>query len=304
VVARFSGTAVYVTLNDAGQTQFTVLIDGVLQPNLVARAGMQRYELASVLPAGEHVLELYRRTEASYGPTQFIGVDFGAPEAPPGQLLPPPPVTRRIELIGDSISAGYGNEGADTTCTLTPGTENHYMTYGAISARALAAELVTVAWSGKGVVYNYGETDRANPMPALYDRTLPADASSVWDFSFVPDAVVINLGTNDFSTNDDPPADVFVPAYVSLLQRVRMHYPEAFILSTVGNLLYGQDLIDARTQIAAAVADFQAQGGSRVAVWEMNVPNDAPGCDYHPSIATHQRMAEGLTAQLRTVLGL
>jgi hypothetical protein len=97
---------------------------------------------------------------------------------------------------------------------------------------------------------------------------------------------------------------VFVPAYVALLERVRQGYPDAFILTTVGNLLYGQDIPDARAAIAAAVADFQARGGDRIAVWEMNVPNTAPGCDSHPSISTHQAMAEVLTAQLRSVLGL
>jgi lysophospholipase L1-like esterase len=300
-VARFSGSDVSVTLNGGGAVEFTLLIDGVLQPKLVTNASSQTYVLASGLAPGEHLLELYRRSEASVGDSQLLSFDLGAG----GQLLPPPPVARRIELIGDSISAGYGNEGTTTDCgQFSPALENHYMTYGAITARALGAELSTVAWSGKGVVYNYGDTDRVDPMPLLYARVLPRDPSSVWDFSVAPDAVVINLGTNDYSTADDPPQDVFVPAYVALLERVRQGYPDAFILTTVGNLLNGQDIPDARAAIAAAVAEFQARGGDRIAVWEMNVANTAPGCDFHPSIATHQAMAEALTAQLRSLLGL
>lgn len=300
VVARFSGSDASVSLNGGGAVEFTLLIDGVLQPKVVTNATTQTYALASGLAPGEHVLELYRRSEASVGVSQLLSFDLGAG----GQLLPPPPVTRRIELIGDSISAGYGNEGTTTDCgPFSPAFENHYLTYGAITARALGAELSTVAWSGKGVVYNY-DTDRVNPMPLLYDRVLPNDPASVWDFSVAPDAVVINLGTNDYSTADDPPQDVFVPAYVALLERVRQGYPDAFILTTVGNLLFGQDIPDARAAIAAAVAEFQARGNDRVAVWEMNVANTAPGCDYHPSLATHQAMADALTAQLRSVLGL
>jgi lysophospholipase L1-like esterase len=301
VVARFSGSEVSVTLNGGGAVEFTVLIDGVLQPKLVTSATTQTYSLASGLAAGEHTLELYRRSEASVGVSQLLALDLGAG----GQLSSPPPVARRIELIGDSISAGYGNEGTSVSCgDFSPAFENHYMTYGAIAARALGAELSTVAWSGKGVVYNYGDTDRTDPMPLLYDRVLPGDAASVWDFSVAPDAVVINLGTNDFSTGDDPPQAVFVPAYLGLLERVREGYPDAFILATVGNLLAGQDIPDARAAIAAAVSQFQARGGDRIAIWEMNVPNNAPGCDYHPSIPTHQAMAEGLATQLRSLLGL
>jgi lysophospholipase L1-like esterase len=301
VVARFSGSDVSVTLNGGGAVELTVLIDGVLQPKIVTSASAQTYAVASGLAPGEHTLELYRRSEASVGVTQLLSFDLGAG----GQLLPPPPVARRIELIGDSISAGYGNEGTTTDCgQFSPAFENHYMTYGAIAARALGAELSTVAWSGKGVVYNYGDSDRVDPMPLLYDRVLPSDPTSTWDFSVAPDAVVINLGTNDYSTADDPPQDVFVPAYLALLQRVRQGYPDAFILTTVGNLLYGQDIPDARAAIAAAVAQFQAEGGDRIAIWENDVPNTSPGCDFHPSIATHQAMAEVLTAQLRSLLGL
>lgn len=299
VVARFEGTSVAVSLNDSGQNQLTVLIDGELSPPLDLEAGARTYQLASELPAGEHVVELYRRTEASWGVTQWLSFDFG----PSGRLLPPPQPERRIELIGDSISTGYGNEGADVSCGFSPETQNHYLTYGAISARALGAELVTVAWSGKGVVYNY-DTDVEEPMPELYERTLPADPSSTWDFSIVPDAVVINLGTNDFSTDGDPTPELFRAEYLGLLTTVRQHYPEAYILCTVGNLLSGEDLAAARAGIAASVEELRARGDTRIEAWEMNVPNENPGCDYHPSVPTHQAMAEALTPRLAAALGL
>jgi hypothetical protein len=34
----------------------------------------------------------------------------------------------------------------------------------------------------------------------------------------------------------------------------------------------------------------------------MNVPNTNPGCDYHPGLATHQAMADALTAELKVEL--
>ncbi|MCA9695694.1 MAG: hypothetical protein KC636_39320, partial [Myxococcales bacterium] len=190
-VIRFDGTAASVRLDDnAGY--FTVVVDGVVQAPLLTSPGDQLYPLAQDLPPGEHVVELYRRTEGSFGPTVILDVELA------GELLPPPPVTRRIEVIGDSISCGYGNEG-EAPCSFSAATENHYNTYGAFAARAVGAELSTIAWSGKGVVYNYGD-DTFEPLPELYDRLLATDAAP-WGFDWQPDVVVINLGTNDFSTD-------------------------------------------------------------------------------------------------------
>jgi lysophospholipase L1-like esterase len=291
--AAFEGTEVSLTLEDSGSNYFTVLIDGEPQATVVAQAGLHTYLLANGLTAGRHEVEVYRRTEASQGVTTFRGFDFGA-----GQLLPPPPPkTRQIEFIGDSITCGYGNEGATATCSFSPETENHSLSYASIAARALAAEASTVAWSGKGIIYNYDQ-DKTNPMPTLYDRALPDDDSSIWEFSVPADAVVINLGTNDFSTGDDPSLELFRDAYVALLSRIREVYPAAYILCTVGPMLSGSDLDAARAGISAAVAVRNDAGDAQLGVWEMNIPNDQPGCDYHPSLATHQLMADALVAEL------
>lgn len=298
IIAAFSGTEVAVQFEDGGSNEFTVLIDGASQPTLSMDPGANKYPLAQGLEDGRHVVELYRRTEASQGSTTFQGFDFG----PNGTLLAPPPVkARRIEIIGDSITCGYGNEGADTSCTFSPETENHYLTYGAIAARTLEAELSTIAWSGKGIVYNY-DTDTNNPMPTLYNRTLPDDAASRWDFSTKPNAVVINLGTNDYSTDGDPSTEQFRDAYLGLLQQVRDGAPNAFILCTVGNMLGGEDLDAARAGIGAAVDSFKASGDTNIAAWDMNVANDDPGCDWHPNIQSHALMAEALVAELESHL--
>ena len=60
-----------------------------------------------------------------------------------GALMDPPAgAGRLIEVIGDSITCGYGNLGtlADADCFTT---ESHWDTYGAVAARALGAEVST-----------------------------------------------------------------------------------------------------------------------------------------------------------------
>ncbi|MEA2698077.1 MAG: hypothetical protein QOI66_2348 [Myxococcales bacterium] len=299
MIARFAGTSVGVKLG--GGQQFTVLVDGALRPKLIPLAGGALSPIASGLPAGEHLVEIYRRTEGNQGESQFLGFDFGG-----GALLAPPPTpARRIEIIGDSITCGYGVEGADMNCHYTPDTQNHYLTYGAITARNLNADLVTLAWSGKGIVCNYGDdpTSCVDPFPIYYDRTLPDRAASQWDFaSWQPQVVVINLGTNDVSTPVDPTEAQFTGAYRTFLQHVRSKYPAALILCTVAPLLGGADLTEARAYIDAAVA---ATGDAKIKSFPMaqTDPADGWGCDFHPSVKTHQKMAATLTAQLKTELG-
>jgi lysophospholipase L1-like esterase len=296
VTARFQGTSVSANLE--GGQEYTVVLDGEVKPKLTAMTGMNA--VATGLADGEHVVELYRRTEASEGESVFKGFDFGG-----GTLLAPSIPARRLEFVGDSITCGYGIEGADMNCGFTPQTENHYITYAALTARALDAELSTVAWSGKGVVCNYGDDASScmNPLPTYYDRTLPNRADSAWDFSrFQPDAVVVNLGTNDLSTTDDPTPETFQAAYVMLLQHIRTKYPSAHILCTNGPMLSGTDLANVRSNLTAAVATL-----ADPKVTTLEIPSqdgtDGYGCDWHPSQARHAKMAELVTTALKSALG-
>lgn len=300
VVARFDGTSVGVKLT--GNQQYTVVVDGTVRPKLVSTSGTT--PIVQGLAAGVHVVELYRRTEASQGEAQFLGFDFGA-----GQLLSPPAAkTRKIEIVGDSISCGYGNEGADMNCPFSADTENHYLSYGALAARNLDAELVTIAWSGKGAVCNYGDdaSSCVDPLPSVYDRSLPNRADSSWDFSsWQPDAVVINLGTNDFSTATDPSQSEFETGYKTFVQHIRSKYQSAFILLTNGSMLAGADLDKVRLYLGNVAKSLNDAGDSKVKAFELDPQNaaDGYGCDWHPSQATHRKMADKVTSVLRTTLG-
>jgi lysophospholipase L1-like esterase len=298
IALRFTGTEIGVTLTDEGSNVFEVVLDGQHQV-LALQPGTRKYMLGSGLAPGAHELLLYRRTEPSFKETTFNGFDL-----PMGAYLPSaPPPKRRLEVIGDSISAGYGNEGVHP-CAFTPATENQYLSYEAIAARALNAELYTEAWSGIGVIRNY-EGAGADVMPVRYPRTLPERATSAWDFSkFVPDAVVINLGTNDFAKGD--PGAAFQRAYSKFVGDLRSRYPAARFFLALGPMLKPADYRRASRYLKAVIAERASAGDENLALLEFGIQNaklDGLGCDYHPSLKTHQRMAEKLQAALKTELG-
>ena len=126
-----------------------------------------------------------------------------------GTALPPSePRPRRIELVGDSISAGYGARGNaalhnkslasnldralcpvnDQTSGITgTGTSNFIWRI----AEHFNADLALLAWSGKGMFRNC--CDPGEKMPAYWRQTLGGgNHTADWDHSrFVPDVMVI-----------------------------------------------------------------------------------------------------------------
>ncbi|WP_437827475.1 SGNH/GDSL hydrolase family protein [Sorangium sp. So ce1153] len=316
IVTRFSGTSLSARFNDASTPEqsnfFQVVIDG--EPRGVLKVNNQKelYTVADGLDDGEHELLLHRRTEALVGVTQFL--EFVPQQGE--ELLPVPAAPeRRIEVIGDSISAGYGIDGADETCPFTSDTENNYLAYSALTGRLLEADTTIVAWSGRGVVRNYDD-EVADTMPEIYGRTIADEPQPAWDFSsWVPQVVVINLGTNDFSINVPGDAEFRAPftnAYAGLVETVRENYPEAFIFCTIGPMLSdsypegAEALTRARSYIGEVIEDRAASGDDRVRLLEFpqhNGEQDGLGCDYHPSKKTNEKMAAQLSEAISEELG-
>jgi len=140
VTLRVGGTGLNVRLGDSSNDEYQVVVDGKPSAVLVTKGGTHLYNVFRAPMSGLHTVTLVKRTEAFFGTTQFLGFQI----ARGGRLLPPPPA-RRLEVIGDSISCGYGNEAKDQHERFTPATENAYLSYGAVAARTVGAESVCVA---------------------------------------------------------------------------------------------------------------------------------------------------------------
>lgn len=279
--SRFVGTEISVEL--AGSpNQFEVVIDGQAQPVLVTTGGTQTYQLASGLAEGEHDIRITRRTEAFFGENQFLGF-------PGATLVETPAPTRLIEMVGDSITCGYGVLGDSATCSFSAETEAATRAWGALAAGELGAAQTAIAWSGKGVFRNCCG-DSSELMPVLFERQDPNDPTSVWSFDYAPDVVVIGLGTNDFSGGD--PGAAFVDAYAAFVTQIRGHYPDAWLILASSPMLEG----DSHAQHLGYLETVASSAGDRVRVLDLatQLASDGYGCDYHPNEITQQKMADAL----------
>lgn len=303
---RFEGAAVSAEITDTGDNHYLVLVDGKPKRERINPvSGRSIVELVKGLPRGEHTVTLYRLNEPFVGTSTLHG--FILDEY--AKALPLASDTRpRILLIGDSISAGYGNLGTDEKCGFSPETEDHFATYGARAARAVDADLTTIAWSGKGVFSNRGS--EIDPLPALFPMALPQERIA-YDFSDPPPrAIIINLGSNDFAPEVEDTSP-FGPAYEKFLGDVRARYPEAHVFLALGPLLSddypeGKNAYTTVKQtLTSLVSSREADGDANVSLLEFErpTPEEGWGCDFHPSKKTHDRMAATLVRALKEKAG-
>lgn len=305
ISATFTGTSVAILLGD-GANDWTYRIDDGPEEHLVTTDALE-YSLAAGLDPGTHSVRIARRTEPYFGAVTFEGllIDPGA------ALLPAEVSARRIEFIGDSITAGYGNEGT----AQNRATQNGFLAFGPVAARLLGAEWHVEAISGIGMYRNYGDSDPPTQpaMPAYYPRTLTYDAQSAWEHKrWQPQVVVVALGTNDYILGA-PQGETFATAYTAFLDLLRDVYPQAhvFCLSP-----FASD--EARADIQSIVTAYDDPR-----VYHLDPAGDVAGAhnvterpwldapdgeDYigdwtHPTVEGHAKIAEALAQEIAAKLG-
>lgn len=287
---RFFGTTISVEL-DGSANDFEVEVDGVRQPVITHPGGDHTYALASGLSRRLHDVKLTRRTEAFFSTSVFRGFRGAL-------LIPTPRPTRLIEMIGDSITCGYGITGVGPGCHFSHDTEAETHAWGALTAAQLGATHHAICWSGIGVFRNFNDQPGAL-MPERYGFIAPNESAGAWQFRPTPQVVVINLGTNDFSVGVDPGQN-FVDAMTAFVRQVRSRYRSTPIVLATSPMLGGTQHTTEK-----AYLDAVAMTDARTVVLDLaeQQASDGFGCDFHPSEITAQKMADRLEQQLHSLLG-
>ncbi|WHU01246.1 SGNH/GDSL hydrolase family protein [Sphingomonas sp. NIBR02145] len=285
---RFRGTDVTVAF-DTRTDFYRVLIDGKVFQTLTKP---ERTELrVKGLKPGVHTVRLEKLTESQSGGGIFLG--FFTSGTPMGA----PALRNQIEFIGDSHSVGYGNTSPTRDCKSQQvhDTTDTSAAFGPVLAKRLGADYRVIAYSGYGIVRNYAGKFPGENLPYLYARAIPGEAGAAApDKGWRPGVIVINLGTNDFSTPvhageawaDDAAlrADYRVK-YIAFVRARQAAQPGARVL-----------LMGAENFYADVAAVAAATGATPVKVPALEMT----GCNWHPSLKDHRVMADLLAATLRT----
>jgi hypothetical protein len=279
---------------------FDVSIDGAAPTVLRLKKGEGTYELLQKSSVAEHTLVLTRRTESWMGTCEILGFELQG-----GELLPRPALpARKLMFIGDSVTSGELTAWVPGCDTHEKVNSNARVSYGMILARRLGAQCHLVSYGGRGIIRDWQGIRDTRNAPQFYELALPDDPAVRWDHArYVPDAIGIQLGTNDFSPGI-PEQSEFVNAYVEFIRKIQRDAPQAFIFimdSPIVNDEPGRG--PRRTLLHFYLEQVVARIGSpKVMLAPLPRYAGVPG-NGHPSGAEHEAMAAELEPAFRRVLG-
>jgi len=235
-------------------------------------------------------------------------VTIEAFELDAGELLAPPPApTRKLLVIGDSVTCGEAvHRPPANNCDKDARWPDPDHSYGMLLGQQLNAETQLVCYGGRGLTRSWdGNTDDPQA-PEFFHYAVADQQAPLADLNaFVPHVILISLGTNDFSLGIGPlPAqEHFVSAYTDFTQRLLSLYPNAHIALTEGAIV--NDTADPsrpqktilRKYIAATVQRVKNPRLSQIASHQH--PGDQ--CDAHPTGEQHRRMAQELLPAVKAL---
>ncbi len=327
----FVGTTVGVEINCPDPQPYICVIDGV-EKIFEFQGGTFTYILANDLdPNVKHTVKILRTREIWNNDPTFISAvtDKGT------TITKTPDRDLKIEFIGDSLTAGNG-------------LNNYTQDYAYITAKLLNADSHTFAVSS-AYMYDYlrddgklNSTDKntgvgfvapfvysgfdAVPQKGAYklneDFSFSFDVNTSgsndpyvavgeYDYSFVPDIVVINLGSNDssFLTNTAATSTVeynkkgFKQTYLNFLITLGELYPNTKIVCSYGFMSCYETIMDL---IKEAVAEYnKIPGHAEAVVFKYSLKFDhASDTNLHPGINSHINAANELSTFIKNTFAI
>lgn len=249
-----------------------------------------------------------------------------------GDFLPVADKKYKLEFIGDSITSGEGTYGAKPDTDWLAMYMGVSRNYAMMTADALDADFRLISQGGWGVLTGW-DNDPRHAIPPRYEKICGLASGAVnerlgagkpYDFcSWKPDAIVVNLGTNDASAFEQPEfvhpetgerfkqhkeadgsyrredLDRFEQAVIDFLIRLRSCNPDSHIVWCYGMLGYPLTFA-----ITDAMNRYMSQSGDHnVAFLQLpNTTEETVGSHAHPGEKSHRRAAQVLIEYLRSYL--
>lgn len=277
--AAFEGD-VYLETTVPGECYLTVFLDGERQADVIKAS--KNTQILKNVPRGSHLVEVFRQSEIRQCLLMLKTVKMH------GTLLERPADNQLyFEFVGDSITSGYGTNAKADAGTNTDAT----MGYPFLLSRSMNADHSIVSITGIGMVKGYvNET-----MPDVYkmlDRY--RSAKTAFEPVRVPDAVFVNLGTNDATMSSDPAK--YIEAVKTLIGEIRAFYGNDVPVVWV----YNSMRVDHSSHTLQALSEL---GGEAAKLYSFKMEMDSSSFG-HPSANAHKRDAEALRAFIQTLPGI
>ena len=247
-----------------------------------------------------------------------------------GTMKLPPEPSCKIEFIGDSITSGEGAFGAKQEEEWISMFFGHVHSYPYMVSKELNADYRVFSKSGWGIYCSWDNQPKFN-IPSQYENICSATFSEKLakkgfceknDFaSWQPDAILVNLGTNDDGAFHNPAftdengvthkmrmkgdkylkkdGDKVKNAAVEFLKILRRNNENARIFWCYGMLGDGMKEI-----LLAAIKEYKEETkDKKVAFLELpNTTEETVGSRMHPGKASHEKAAKVIVKKLKSVL--
>ncbi len=315
IIALAGDNAAEIPANDGNWARYAVYVNGIRTTEGLLDSIVKKIPVITGSREIEADIKFIKLSECAMSTIGIYPIECE------GEVTPLPAKPLKLEIIGDSITCGYGVDEYDPNINFKTATEDFTKAYSYKTAKLLDADVRAFSISGWGIVSGFvnspDEPQKTEQLlPPYYtklgfsyqkfddrDGLAPQDIS--WDFlKYVPDLIVVNLGTNDNSwcTGHEDRYELYTAEYAKFLGTVHECNPTSKLLCVMGIMLD-----EIYPYVEKAVEMFRAQTGFRDIHTLKLTPHDGTlgyGADWHPSPATHDKAAEVLTAYIRKTLGL
>lgn len=283
--------------NGENKLHFAFFVDGErVCDHFEIFVGETRIKVAENLEHKKHNFKLLRLSEARLGFATLKQIELD------GSLLAAPQKSEKfIEILGDSITCGYGNLVPSTVgkpVSTYTSSQDASKAYSYLTVSELGVDYSITSRSGIAALYGYGYTPEQSK---VFDNFLNSynmqcryrDPSVKYEPKRESDIIVINIGSNDVWSNTAPSTADLSRSIADFALMAKEKSPKAVVVFMTGGIFDGRDAVvkDAAKMLGGEEKQFYV------------CPNTSgyyDGGNGHPSSEQHRIMADELIAFIKS----
>ena len=281
-----------------------VILDGEQSALLLPKEGTAVIDIpVKAAENQEHEVLIFKRQDSCHE-VSFMGFELS--DGAEIFVLPPLP-ERKIEVYGDSVSAGEVSEAVDYMGKEDPQHNGEYSnswySYAWMTARKLNAQIHDIAQGGiammdrTGWFYEPNAIGMETAWNKIHYNPMFGEATE-WDFSgYTPQVVIVAIGQNDNHPDDYMKEDYnsersvqWRNHYKAFLQKLRAQYPKAKIVCCTTLLCHDESWDKSIGQIIEELQDPD--------ITQYLFERNGKGTPGHLRIPEAEEMAEELSAYI------